>query len=224
MLVEGARTFASVMIWTKNQEHVIHTQLTRFTKAEKYVYALAPKGFDASAFMDELAKSDSKDCYFSVSLTRANVFFKTTLIGMDKSVLHFKMPEKVFKVQRRSDLRYKIPDGWILKADFTDPLFPENKVSKKVYDISAGGCSFLVPESEKVAFQPDLILKDFTFTIRMKTIVVDAEVRHAETPKDERMDGVVKVGIKFKNLRPGDAQHIASYVFDESRKYYARFM
>jgi hypothetical protein len=33
-----------------------------------------------------------------------------------------------------------------------------------------------------------------------------------------------KVGIQFEGLLPGESQHIASFIFEESRKYYSKYI
>lgn len=225
LLLDGVKHLASAIIWTKDQKHVINTHLSLVGEADGLLHAIAPKGFSPEKFMDELARLEDHDCFFSVSLVRANVFFKTQFVGGRKTTLVFRMPQKVFKVQRRSEIRFMIPDGYVLKAEFQDPLFAENRHVLRVYDISAGGCSFLVDPSEKSFYQPGLVLRDLEFTVRGRTIKIDGEIRHiSDIPNNVRLGPATKVGVQFRNIRPGDAQQIASYVFEESRKFYSRFL
>lgn len=224
MLSEGARTFSPAMIWTKDQGQIIHTHITYYSLAEKRLYLWKPKEFEPRDFMDHLAEIKDPGCFFSVSLSRANIFFKARYLGAEKSALQFNIPEKIFKVQRRKEIRFTIRQDYVLKFDFEDPLFPETRIGKKVLDVSAGGLSFLIPKDEKVVFQSGLVLRNLTFQINRRTITVDAEIRHCSVYRVRAEKEMIKVGLQFKNIRPGDAQHIATYVFEESRKLYSRFM
>lgn len=212
------------MIWTKNQEQVVNSHLSLFSDSTKCFYCWTPKGFNPGKFMDELAKSGEEECYFSISLLRANIFFKARYLGFDHAGLQFRLPEKVFKVQRRKDLRFPIPDSLSLKVEFQDPLSPDSRLAKKVIDLSASGVSFLIKDDEAALYPVGLTLKDFTITVKNRKITLQGEIRNARpTRQDARAKGVI-VGVAFKGIRAGDSQHIAGFVFEESRKYFSRFI
>jgi hypothetical protein len=157
-------------------------------------------------------KGGDSECFFSVSLQRANIFFKARFIGCDQAGLQFKLPSKVFKVQRRKDLRFPIPDGLALKVDFADPLSPTVRSQRKVIDISASGLAFVIGEDEMPLFPAGLSLSDFTFTVRGRKISVTAEIRHVRKLADGgRLKGAA-VGVLFKDIRAGDNQHIALHL------------
>jgi c-di-GMP-binding flagellar brake protein YcgR len=157
-------------------------------------------------------------------VARANIFFKARYLGAEKSALKFQMPEKIFKVQRRKEIRYAIRQDYSLKIEFADPLFPDTVITKKVLDISAGGLSFLIPPEEQPVFQQGLILRNMSFVVNRRTIKLEAEIRHCSVYRLRPNKDLVKVGLQFKNIRPGDAQHIANFVFEECRKLYSRFL
>ncbi|OFZ55292.1 MAG: hypothetical protein A2428_09115 [Bdellovibrionales bacterium RIFOXYC1_FULL_54_43] len=224
LLSEGAKSFASTLIWTKDQQNVIRTHLTLFSRKDSLIWAWTPKNFDLKKFMRELeGPGGVHDCYFSVSLAWANIFFRTAFSGPDSAGLCFHAPERVYKVQRRKDLRYRIPEGHVLKLEFDDPLFPDQKQTKKVFDLSASGVSFLTDPSDKEVFVDGAVLKNVTFTIDLRKIVAHVEIRHSKEVMVQRKP-CLKVGLIFKGMRPGDSQKIASYVFEESRKYFLRFI
>ena len=224
LLREGARTASTAMIWTTDQEQVVNTMLNHYSAEDKSVYFWVPKELDPREFMDALAKKKNPECFFSVSLLHANIFFRTRLIGVGSIGLQFALPEKIFKVQRRKDLRIPIPDGYAMKAEFDDPHYKDERIVRKVIDISAGGTAIMVSENEEPIYQPGVILRGFTFTVRGRKIVVDVEVRHLRKLTKYPKNKATKVGVQFMNIRPGDAQHIAGYVFEECRKYFTRFL
>jgi hypothetical protein len=224
LLKEGCKTLSSAMIWTRDQEQVINSHLSVYSDAIDSFYCWTPKDLDTKKFTTEILKSPTRECYFSVSLFRANIFFRSEFVAVDTAGLLFKFPVKVFKVQRRNDVRLPILDGVSMKVEFTDPLFPEKQISKKVLDISAGGMAFVVTENETPTFPAGLTLEAFSFNIGNRRLSTCAEVTNVRKLKDERHKNLFAVGVKFKDLRPGDIQHIAGYVFEESRKYFTRFI
>ena len=224
LLREGTKTLSSIILWTKDPKRVINTHMSVFEPKDKTFHCWIPKDMKPELFMDELAQTGSADCYFSVSLTTANIFFKAKYMGFDAGGLRFQEPTRIFKVQRRSDARFPIPDGLVIRVELQDPLFPELKMSKKVLDISASGMAIVVADNEAPLFHEGLILKDVNFSVRNRKIKVDAEVRHTkQLPSDSRNPGI-KIGILFKNIREADSQWLAGYVFEESRKYLSKFL
>ena len=222
-LVEGAKTLAAAIIWTQNQEDLIQTHLTTFNQVERALFAWMPKDFDLKKFIENISKRQSDECFFSVSLPAANLFFKTRFLGHDSTGLKFLTPEKVFKVQRRKNVRFNIPEGHVLKVEFQDILLPDVFHKKRVVDISGGGISFLSAPEDAAIYQTGVIIKSMRMTIRLKQLVFDVEVRHTK-PFETYKEKFVRVGVAFKNLNANDSALIAGYVFDESRKYFARFL
>lgn len=224
MITEGAKSFAEAMVWSKDQTHTINTHLTHLSIADKHLYIWKPEDLDPVQFTDDLAKMAESDLFFSVSLLRAKIFFRSRFIGFSKSNMQFRYPDKVFKVQRRNDVRLPVRDGYVLRVEYQDPLNSDDVLSRKAFDISAGGISILVPQDESAMYPRGLILKNLTLTIRQKVIHTDATVCHVSEIKGNPNTENVKVGLQFKDLQPADNQHIASYVFEESRRYYSRLM
>ena len=110
-----------------------------------------------------------------------------------------------------------------MKVEFKDPLFPDKITIKKVHDISATGMAFVVSDEDSALFPKGITLNDFTFSVRNKKFTVRAEVsnvRKLRSPTGELLAQGHVVGVRFLDLRPGDHQHIAGYVFEESRKYF----
>ena len=224
MIREGARSVSSALLWTKNQEKVLNTHLSHFSPSEQIIYVWCPPEFAPGTLSEAIAQSGDQYCFFSVSLARANVFFKALFIGHDEGGLKFKMPEEVYKVQRRKDMRFQIPDGHLLRIDFEDPIEPGKVLKKKVHDISAKGLSFLVDYDEEHNYIVGMELKDVCFTLRNRQIKVDAEIRHIQQlPNKNKLYGV-KLGLQFTKVESTDTQFISDYVMEESRKYLARFM
>jgi hypothetical protein len=224
LLKEGFRSLAPVMIWGKEQKLVINTMLSVYHEPERIMYVSIPADIDPDAFRKELEKLGSLDCFFSVSLSRANIFFKAKLLGHDAGGFKFAAPEAIFKVQRRKDMRLFVPFGRVIRVEMSDPTFPDQKLSKKIFDISAGGLSFIASENEAPLFPAGAMLKSMFFSIGSRKIICDGEVRHVrQQPSDSAQPGY-KVGVLFTRIGQGDQGWIAAYVFEESRKIISKFM
>jgi c-di-GMP-binding flagellar brake protein YcgR len=218
LLIEAGRTHAKALIWTKEQRHVFDSQLVAFDPEQKAVFAKVPTSMDPDQFLRELAELKIEECFFSVSLPRANIFFRTQCLGHELGSFRFTIPAKVFNVQRRRAMRLLIPYGHTLKAEMQDPSFPEQKLVRKIIDISANGVAFIAPTAEEALFPKGLVIKQFSFAISRRRITVEAEVRHLRAQPEDAADPGVKVGVEFRKLKPSDSQWIACYVFEESRK------
>lgn len=212
------------MVWTKEQKYVINTQLSVLLEAEKILYVAIPAETTPKQFMEQLEELGSHDCFFSVSLTRANIFFKAKCVGYDDGGFRFEAPAALFKVQRRKDMRLLIPFGRTIRVEMADPTFPEQKLSKKIFDISSGGLSFIASDSESPLFPSGALLKNMFFSIGSRKITVDGEVRHLRAQASDSAHPGHKVGVLFTRISPGDVQWIAAFVFEESRKILSNFM
>ncbi len=227
LLREGAKLTSSAIIWTKDQGQVMNSHITNYSSSELAIYFRRPSDpeFNLAHFEREIASASEAHCYFSISLPRANIFFRAKYLGSDPAGLKFEVPVDVFNVQRRRDVRFPIPPDFTLKVDFDDPFFADSTLTKKVIDISASGMAFVGEADEEPLYQVGLKLKNMTVTIKGRKITADGEVRHARKIKN-KLTGkeMVKVGIQFTSIRPGESQIIANYVFEETRKFYTKLM
>jgi hypothetical protein len=218
---EALKGTAIATIWTKNNQHVFKSKLNTYTEVEVF-YVKIPKSLDPNALKTDLAKSDSSDCFFNVALTKAHIFFKSAFIGFDSSGLKFKLPDKLFKVQRRNHMRYSFMEHYLPKVQFKDPREPVRFLTKKMLDISGGGLAIQVNSEEATIFLPGLILNNLTFSLRERVISCDAEVRHVTMlPAFSPLRGK-KVGLLFQNLKTYDLDHINNYVLEENRKSFTK--
>jgi hypothetical protein len=224
LLKEGCKTLSSAMIWTKDQEQVLNSHLSVFSESTDSFYCWSPKDFDSNKFIADVYASSGGECFFSVSLYRANIFFRAAFVALDTAGLLFKFPTKVFKVQRRNDVRLPLLDFLAVKVHFKDPLFHEKESIRRVLDISAGGMAFLINEEDVPLYPVGLILESFLFRVANRSFKIRAEISNCRKMRDEKHKGAFAVGVKFLDLRPGDTQHIAGWVFEESRKYFTRFI
>jgi hypothetical protein len=224
LLKEASRNLAPAMIWAKEQKHVVSTQMSVYQEQERVLYASIPSDVDPDGFRKQLDALGSHDCFFSVSLARANIFFKAKLLGHDAGGFRFSAPDLVYKVQRRKDARLFVPFGRVIRVEMSDPTFPDQKLSKKIFDISAGGLSFVVSDSEAPLFPAGVRLKSMFFSIGSRKIIADGEVRHIRPQPPDSANPGHKVGVLFTRIGQGDQQWISAFVFEESRKLVSKIL
>lgn len=223
MIRDAVKSFAAAMLWTKDQSSVLKTQIMQINPDGTILSVHLPKEFDSKKFLKEVLATPDHSCYFSVSLLTANIFFKTRYIGVYDDSIQFQIPEKIYKVQRRKDLRIRIAATHKLKLEFDDPTDPFRRLEKAAFDLSAGGVSFLVSPGEEFAYPIGTALNNLSFSIQSKNIQVLSEVRHNQTIKLHGKNEI-KIGLRFVNLKASDSNAIASFVFEESRKYFVRYV
>lgn len=229
LLKEGAKTVAAAMIWTAKQDQVLHSHLSLLSEIDKHVMVRRPTDFDVLAFEQGLAQKGTPEVFFSVSLVSANIFFRSKYVGADADELAFAVPETIYKVQRRSDVRFPIPDGHVLHVTYLDPADAAKTVTRKVLDISAGGICFLIASEETEAFPQNMPLSQLSFTLHQRQFTVDGVVRHVGPLADQKRKSspqrrdAWRVGVQFVGMRPADNHAVAAYVLEESRKFFSRF-
>ena len=111
-------------------------------------------------------------------------------------------------------MRLLIPFGRVVHIELQDPSFPGQKLSKKIYDISAGGLSFIVTDNGAPLFPAGIQLKSIFFSIGSRKIIADGEVRHTRAQPAESAQPGHKVGVIFTRIGAGDQAWIAAYVFE----------
>jgi hypothetical protein len=223
---EGARAKAGMSVWTKASEAVASCNIISLSQAEKMIYTTALTATDSKKMYADLKAAD-ESCFLNVKLERATIFFTSKLESNSFSNLQFTLPKKIFKVQRRQQQRFKILQGYVLRVSFLGPIDPLKELKQKIYDVSSGGLSFLVENSETAVFQPGSVLKNMTFTIRNIEFKLAGEIIHCKPVIENALgqnQNKTKVGIKFVEIDSKSAGIIDEYVFEENRKFYSRFM
>ena len=222
---EAVSSLASVMVWTKNQENLIKTHVVHLEKDGTGFAIWQPKDVDGRKFITMATAMKPPLFFFSVSLARANIFFSALFRDISETGIRFFKPAQIFKVQRRKDFRLPIPAGYVVRVEFDDPVQFPLRANLKIADISAGGLSFLIEEDDLGAYPKGAILQNMVFRIRGRDIHTRGEVRDARAIETTNSPvKLAKVGIQFVSLQKGDDQVIASYVFEESRKYFSKFL
>lgn len=219
---EGSKFSKPTCFWDKDQNRVYNSILGAYLNSEKTFYIPPPKDADTEDLIKQSRIDQTFEYLFHLSLDRALFFFKSKIIGSDNAGIMFKQPEKIYKIQRRKDIRLPIPFGYTIKVSFKDPLNPNKTMIKNMCDISVGGLSFFIEDEETPLFPEGSILENVTFKIFTHLVKVKIEIKHKVVQNDESNHTTYKVGVAFVDLDAKDQNQISKYVTEESRKYFTK--
>ena len=221
LLEDALKSAANLTLWTKDQKITLRTRLSVISPEEEIITVLCPEDQDPKR-VSAILNTSGPLSYFTIGLDRASIFFNTNFAHFENDSLYFNYPEKVFKVQRRKDMRFPLPENMSSSVQYRNPLIPHQILKHPVVDISAGGLSLAIPLTDVGVFKAGGKLEQLTFVVNSRKILCSAIIRHVgDQKKGARYPGK-KIGIEFQGIRPADADAIHSFVFEESRKYFTK--
>lgn len=225
LIQEGARMCSGSIVWTKNRNTLIQTNMMPVGRSllKDSIYLWIPRNLEIKPFLEDLKSTEEGFCYINTSTTRAHLFYRTRLQFIEKEALIFHRPEQLYKIQRRANFRLPVPDGYIIRASFPSPIEPDVRLEYKVFDISSGGLSLILPMGLESRFHRGAILTDLTFKLRGQLIRALGEIRYIENLTLHPTLTGSKMGIQFRHISAEDAKIVTDYVNQESRKYFSRF-
>jgi len=219
LLTDSVRIVSSTTMWTKNQEILIETYPSHFSHSNKTIHFWIPKDTDLKAFENTLQELGSKDFFFSLSHPKANLFFRAPYLDVDNAGFKFSVPDKLFSVQRRKNIRVPVRSGYVLKLSFPHPLYPKETATYKVHDFSKTGLGFMIDPSDEPVFPVGLILKNLQFKIKGELLDIDGEVRHCRPIESSSEQVQLKVGIEFTRISEDHSKTLFKYIQEENRNF-----
>ncbi len=228
LLFEAGKTKAFTTLWTPNQEKTIQTFIEDVRIKDLALYVQIPKGVPTNELKEFLNKNSIHECFFNVKLSKTSLFFKAKYYQNSDLQYVFKIPEKLFRVQRRADLRFNFLKSDDMSVSYPNPKNAEQLLVKKILNVSAGGLGIEIGEFEMPQYPVGLKINDLTFKLKDKIITATAEVRHVQKlkakDKSENFEPKAVLGIQFIVLNTILRQYIGAFVFDETRRLYARYI
>jgi c-di-GMP-binding flagellar brake protein YcgR len=223
---ESAKTKADVLVWTKKNNIIAKCHIISLSQSEKMIYISKTNADDPLKFCEDLYEAGDR-CFLNVRMERATLFFTTKFESKSFPQLKFKLPEKLFKVQRRQKPRFKVLQGYILRLTFKHPSDLTLEIKKTVFDVSSGGLSFLIDVKDSPDFKIGQVLLNLTFSIRGREFNLSGKIVYCkpfyETSRVQRAPQS-KIGLQFSDIQEMDAAFIEDYVIEENRKYFSRFL
>jgi hypothetical protein len=129
----------------------------------------------------------------------------------------FNYPSKVFKIQRRRSVRYKIPEAYEFTLEFQSPESGV-RVKKRIIDISEHGVSFFILSPREAGFfRSGMIIKHCTIHVQHQNIEVMLKMVNAtEYDRGEKGRGN-KIGAAFEQIKPGDQSYLSQLVYSHTQ-------
>lgn len=132
-----------------------------------------------------------------------------------------KVPEMMAQVERRKNMRLFLEEGLDLPLEFYKKSHGQRtisqKFSKKCFDISAGGLSFVVSKTEVNFFKENDLLAPVEFTVDGKLFKIKSKVtRVLEIEPNEQNQLIYKahkVCLRFEKLSPDQLTTLNKFVF-----------
>ncbi|MFT6070913.1 MAG: c-di-GMP-binding flagellar brake protein YcgR [Bacteriovoracaceae bacterium] len=167
-------------------------------------------------FLSKLTGSSLKDKDVFIKITIGKMqYFTTSLLQQDETSKDYILTfdRKVFKSQQRSNYRLMCSSSVTIQFKIDDEVFDG-------LDISAGGTSIEVPESEAERFAKD---KEFTeCQLRLnsfKTDIAQCKIAGSWVAKDSlgQPNGNIKLGIAFLNVDKKTEEKLFQEINSEAR-------
>jgi c-di-GMP-binding flagellar brake protein YcgR len=160
-------------------------------------------------------KTKVKNCLLLIFTGRFLIGVQTEIERIGISTLVLRVPGKIFKLQRRRNVRYAVPGGYDITLDLESLEKRDTRVKRKVVDLSEGGIAFFVPTAKEAAlYTVDAEFKDCHFKIRNQEVAVDLKIKNQISHEHAKRDGH-KVGAEFVKISEDDRNFLATFIYSQ---------
>lgn len=221
LMSDAVDSQAAVTVSNFGAKDEVKGYLFDLNKKPNFVFCQV-KGTAAAVAAFKKQSEISKKMAISISLRQSRVFFVClNFTWVKETTLEVAVPSLIYSVQRRRDFRLLcFPNGHqrltIQTADF--------KGSYDVYDLSVGGVSALVVESN-AAYLEAIAANAALVEIDGETVEVGPlKFRQRTAFKDMGVGTIVKMGFSFEKMKPAAKSKIGNYVDRQGRAYFMDYM
>ena len=162
---------------------------------------------------------EADECAAVAYLDRVKVQFDVTDLvvvqGHKASVLQARLPQEVFRFQRRNTFRVRTLERTSPTASFRHPGIPDMSLALRVLDVSIGGCALLQPANVP-ALQPGVMIKGVRLALDADTRIDAGLVLHHVTSTGAE-NGSVRLGCEIVGMNPGAQRALQVYI-DQTQK------
>ncbi|MFL6696881.1 MAG: flagellar brake protein [Vitreoscilla sp.] len=158
-------------------------------------------------------------CVAVAYLDRVKVQFDVTDLvvvqGHKASVLQARLPQEVFRFQRRNTFRVRTIERTSPTASFRHPGIPDMSLALRVLDVSIGGCALLQPANVP-PLQPGVMIKGVRLSLDADTRIDAGLMLHHVTSTGAE-SGSVRLGCEIVGMGP-TAQRALQVYIDQTQK------
>ncbi len=162
---------------------------------------------------------EADECVAVAYLDRVKVQFDVTDLvvvqGHKASVLQARLPQEVFRFQRRNTFRVRTIERTSPTASFRHPAIPDMSLALRVLDVSIGGCALLQPANVP-PLQPGVVIKGVRLALDADTRIDAGLMLHHVTSTGAE-SGSVRLGCEIVGMGP-TAQRALQVYIDQTQK------
>ena len=162
---------------------------------------------------------EADECAAVAYLDRVKVQFDVTDLvvvqGHKASVLQARLPQEMFRFQRRNTFRVRTIERTAPTASFRHPGIPDMSLALRVLDVSIGGCALLQPANVP-ALQPGVVIKGVRLSLDADT-QIDAGLMLHHVTSTGAENGSVRLGCEIVGMGP-TAQRALQVYIDQTQK------
>jgi len=220
---QAASLCSPLVIWIKDHHFALRSSIHESTHPLKNLLVVIPEGVQPESLQNALEEANSDEVYLTIYFKDAAVLGVPTRLKLWKEGLfEFEVPNRLVKIERRSDRRFKIPSGYRVMAQFM-PLADSQKtegelVERRVFDLSQSGLSILVPEEEREIYQKGFKIPEISIRVRSHLIIVDGKVQNVVSQSQNKKEAL-RVGIRFLNLSEESQDFLTRYLVENLVQY-----
>jgi c-di-GMP-binding flagellar brake protein YcgR len=205
------QTAASLKI--RGSENVLRSKLIHSDPVRDGVQLSFTGTLTPESFMEELGKHESKECMILVYLQgRSIIGFNAEPSEVLKDRLIFKAPERLFKIQRRKDVRFQIPTGYEYTIEMESVEQKGVRISKRLLEISESGLS----HREAGLFRVGLHIQRCVIQMNNQKIDVSLSICN-QAPFDRGPKGAGhKIGAVFDSIKEDDRKYLAQFIYSHA--------
>jgi hypothetical protein len=207
---------AQVIAWAKGQRHLVRTHLVTAQQNGGVIYLALPKDADTEKLWRAIESEQIERLMMRLTLPTDWYFIVVEPRREMRESFHFRVTDRLFKVQRRRTFRLPVPEQWQMRAKW-------GEYEMKVLDLSMGGLRLWSLSEDLVgSLQVGQILSELKFNLRGHQISASVEVRHVQAVQHSRLRKGARVGVMFLHMSEDDSAFLSAALLEESSKYYGR--
>jgi len=209
-----ARKNAEISVWKKgqNEKNVEAYQIVEY-KAGMRKLVIEKVGGLLSKFTSS-ARLLNENILFKISLGKTHYFSTSTLVKDPTSKFYFlNLTGEIYRSQQRSNYRLSAGPHISVQIKIDGSVF-------EALDLSAGGTSAIIPESDRSRFAKGMEFSDCTLRFNKKNYSIPLMKIVAIWEQKDRHDNVLpelRIGIQFANLDKETEEKLVLEINSEAR-------
>ena len=211
-----------ITVWLKNKVLQFEIKLAVVNKERMFFDLPRDVSNDQwDRYFNSAAAGGESYLFGTVQIVKTIFFLKMVVDTREDRTIKLYKPLRIFKLQRRANMRIKLSFVKQHTLNVDDPQSPNHVLVYRMLDVSIGGTAVAAKLEEKERFKAGVKLKTIQFMVEGKLVSCDGIVKHAVDAKDESGAAILKVGIEFTNINSTNRSLIHEWVTQETRNIFS---